>query len=147
MAEHSVVAAGQLTVTLIHPLWNGGTPTTIAGFKLESQMVQAQQAMDSSKIIALANGNTVTITNNNGSGSLTFNVVKIATDGDMVTIANYLKKVGDSQGGLIKITQEVNGRTESNTFHACTVKICPPIIVQGNDVPECQVVWNYVDSE
>jgi len=101
MAEHSVVAAGQLTVTLIHPLWNGGTPTTIAGFKLESQMVQAQQAMDSSKIIALANGNTVTITNNNGSGSLTFNVVKTATDGDMVTIANYLKKVGDSQGGFI----------------------------------------------
>lgn len=146
MSEHSVIAAGQVTVTLIHPLINGGAPTSIEGFKLESQMIQAQQAMDSSKIVALANGNTVTITNNNGAGTLTFNVVKTATEGDMVSIANYLKRVGDSRGGVIKITQEVNGRTESTTFYACTVKSCPPLNVQGNDVPEYQVVWNYGES-
>ena len=103
-------------------------------------MIQAQQAMDSSKIVALANGNTVTITNNNGAGTLTFNVVKTATEGDMVSIANYLKRVGDSRGGVIKITQEVNGRTEGTTFYACTVKSCLPLNVQGNDVPEYQVV-------
>ena len=53
MADHTIIAAGQFTVTLIHPLWEDGTPTTIAGFRLEGQMVQAQQAMDSSKIIML----------------------------------------------------------------------------------------------
>lgn len=151
MAEHTIVAAGQFSVTLTHPLWNDETPTTIAGFRLEGQMVQAQQAMDSSKIVALANGNSLTITNNNGSGTLTFNVVKTGTEGDMVKIANFLKNAGDSQGGTIRITQEINGKTEGNTFKACTVRSCPPLNIQGNDAADYQVVWNYgecaADSE
>lgn len=143
MAEHTIVAAGQFSVTLTHPLYNGGVPTTIAGFRLEGQMVQAQQAMDSSKIIALANGNTLTITNTNGAGTLTFNVVKTGTAGDMVKVANILKKAGDSVGGKIRITQEINGKTEGQTFSACTVKTCPPLNIQGNDAADYQVVWNY----
>ena len=146
MAEHTIVAAGQFSVTLTHPLWNGGTPTTIDGFRLEGQMVQAQQAMDSSKIIALANGNTLTITNNNGAGTLTFNVVKTGNKGDLVKIANALKKAGDSVGGTIRITQEINGATEGETFVACTVKSCPPLNIQGNDAADYQVVFNYGDS-
>ena len=142
-AQHTIVAAGQFSATLIHPLWNNGTPTTIDGFRLEGQMVQAQQAMDSSKIIALANGNTLTITNNNGAGTLTFNVVKTGNAGDMVKIANFLKKAGDSVGGVIRITQEINGVTEGTTFYACTVRSCPPLNIQGNDAADYQVVWNY----
>lgn len=147
MAEHTIVAAGQFSVTLTHPLWNDGTPTTIDGFRLEGQMVQAQQAMDSSKIIALANGNTLTITNNNGAGSLTFNVVKTGSTGDLVKIANKLKKAGDSVGGTIRITQEINGKTEGQTFVACTVRTCPPLNIQGNDAADYQVVFNYGDSD
>ena len=147
MAEHTIVAAGQFSVTLIHPLWNDGVPTTIDGFRLEGQMVQAQQAMDSSKVIALANGNTLTITNNNGAGSLTFNVVKTGNAGDMVKIANYLKKAGDSVGGIIRITQEINGKTEGQTFTACTVRSCPPLNIQGNDAADYLVVWNYGDTD
>ena len=143
MANHTIVAAGQFSATLIHPLWNDGTPTTIDGFRLEGQMVQAQQAMDSSKIIALANGNTLTITNNNEAGTLTFNVVKTGNAGDMVKIANALKKAGDSVGGIIRITQEINGVTEARTFYACTVRSCPPLNIQGNDAADYQVVWNY----
>lgn len=143
MADHTIIAAGQFSVTLTHPLYNGGTPTTIAGFRLEGQMVQAQQAMDSSKIIPLANGNTITITNTNGAGTLTFNVVKTGAEGDMAKIANFLKKAGDSVGGTIRITQEVNGMTEGQTFTACTVKSCPPLNIQGNDAADYQVVWNY----
>lgn len=147
MAEHTIVAAGQFSVTLIHPLWNNGIPTTIDGFRLEGQMVQAQQAMDSSKIIALANGNTLTITNNNGAGSLTFNVVKTGNAGDLVKIANKLKKAGDSVGGTIRITQEINGKTEGQTFVACTVRTCPPLNIQGNDAADYQVVFNYGDCD
>lgn len=146
MADHTIIAAGQFTVTLTHPLWNNGTPTTIAGFRLEGQMVQAQQAMDSSKIIMLANGDTITITNNNGAGSLTFNVTKTGSAGDLVKIANYLKKAGDSVGGTIRITQEINGATEGVTFAACTVRTCPPLNIQGNDAADYQVVWNFADS-
>ena len=147
MANHTIIAAGQFTATITHPLWNGGTPTTIDGFRLEGQMVQAQQAMDSSKIIALANGNSLTITNNNGSGSLTFNVVKTGSDGDMVKIANALKEAGDSIGGTIQVTQQVNGATERYTFKACTVRTCPPLNIQGNDAADYQVVWNYGEVE
>jgi hypothetical protein len=147
MAEHTIIAAGQFTATIIHPLWNDGVPTTIDGFRLEGQMVQAQQAMDSSKIIMLANGNTVTITNNNGAGSITFNVVKTGNEGDLVKIANFLKKAGDSVGGTIRITQEINGKTEGVTFTACTVRTCPPLNIQGNDAADYQVVWNYGDSD
>ena len=143
MANHTIVAAGQFSATLIHPLWNDGTPTTIDGFRLEGQMVQAQQAMDSSKIIALANGNTLTITNNNGAGTLTFNVVKTGSAGDLVKIANFLKKAGDSVGGIIRITQEINGVVEGTTFYACTVRSCPPLNIQGNDAADYQVVFNY----
>ena len=143
MANHTIVAAGQFSATLIHPLWNDGTPTTIDGFRLEGQMVQAQQAMDSSKIIALANGNTLTITNNNGAGTLTFNVVKTGSAGDLVKIANFLKKAGDSVGGTIRITQEINGVVEGTTFYACTVRSCPPLNIQGNDAADYQVVFNY----
>lgn len=147
MAEHTIVAAGQFTVTLTHPLWNDGTPTSIDGFRLEGQMVQAQQAMDSSKIVMLANGNTLTITNNNGAGSLTFNVVKTGNSGDLVKIANALKKAGDSVGGTIRITQEINGKTEGQTYSACTVRSCPPLNIQGNDAADYQVVFNYGDYE
>lgn len=143
MSNHSVIAAGQFTVTLTHPLWNDGTPTTIGGFKLEGQMVSDQQLLDSSKIVALANGNTITITNNNSSGTLTFNVTAAGGDGDMVKIAKYLKSVGDSVGGTIRITQEIDGATNGDTYYSCTVKSCPNRIIQGNDAPDYQVVWNY----
>lgn len=143
MGKHTIIAAGQFTVTLTHPLINDGTPTTIGGFKLEGQMVQDQQAMDNSKVIALANGNTITITNNNVSGSLTFSVTATNDEGDMVRIAKILKRAGDSIGGTIRITQEVNGATDGDTYYACTVKSCPNRIIQGNDAPDYQVVWNY----
>lgn len=143
MADHTIIAAGQFTVTLTHPLINGGVATTIGGFKLEGQMVQDQQMMDNSKVIALANGNSITITNNNRSGSLTFNVTNTNAEGDMIKIAKFLKMSGDSQGGTIRITQEINGVTDGDTYYACTVKSCPNRIIQGNDAPDYQVVWNY----
>ena len=143
MSDHTIISAGQFTVTLTHPLWNDGTPTTINGFKLEGQMVQDQQLMDSSKVIALANGNTITITNNNSAGTLTFNVTATGSEGDMIKIAKFLKRAGDSVGGTIRITQEINGVTQADTYSACTVKSCPNRIIQGNDAPDYQVVWNY----
>ena len=142
-ATHTIIAAGEFTATITHSLWNNGAATTIDGFKLEGQMVSSQQAQDNSKIIALANGNTITITNTNGAGSLTFNVTRTGTSGDLVKIANALKKAGDSVGGTIRITQEVNGKTEAVTFSACTVKTCPPLVIQGNDAADYQVVFNY----
>ena len=147
MSNHTVIAAGQFTVTLTHPLWDDGTPTTIGGFKLEGQMVQDQQLLDSSKVVALANGDTISITNNNGAGTLTFNVTAMSSAGDMVKIAKALKSIGDSVGGTISITQSINGEDKRETYYSCTVKSCPNLIVQGNDAPDYSVVWNYGSHE
>ena len=147
MADHTIIAAGQFTVSLTHPLINDGVPTTISGFKLEGQMVQAQQSLDSAKVVALANGNTITITNNNDSGTLTFNVTKTEAEGDLVKISKKLRKMGDSVGGTFRITQEINGVTASDTFYKCTVRTCQILNVQGNDAPDYQVVWNYAESD
>ena len=141
--DHTIIAAGQFTVTLIHPLWNGGIPTTINGFKLEGQILQAQQLLPNSKIVALTNGGSIIITNNNNSGTITFNVTKTGQDGDMATIANFLKTVGDSVGGILRITQEMNGKTDGYTFGPCTVQSCPPLVINGNDAADYQVVWVY----
>lgn len=141
--DHIVVAAGQFTVTLIHPLWNGGIPTTIKGFKLEGQPVSAQQLLPSSKIVALTNGGSIIITNNNNSGTITFSVTKTGQNGDMTTIANFLRTVGDSVGGVLRITQELNGATDGYTFAPCTVQQAPPLLISGNDAPDYQVVWAY----
>lgn len=141
--DHTIIAAGQFTVTLIHPLWNGGVPTTLKGFKLEGQIVQAQQLLPNSKIVALTHGGSIIITNNNNSGTITFNVTKTGNQGDMATIANFLKTVGDSVGGIIRITQEMNGKTDGYTFAPCTVQQCPPLIINGNDAADYQVVWAY----
>lgn len=143
MATHTIISAGQFTVTLTHPLWNDGAPTTIGGFKLEGQMVSDQQSIDSSKLVALAKGDSITITNNNLSGELTFNVTASDSENDMVKIAKYLKSVGDSVGGTIRITEDINGTTRGETYYACTVKSCPNRIIQGNDAPDYAVIWNY----
>lgn len=145
-ANHTVIAAGQFTVSLLHPLYNSGVSTTIGGFKLEGQMVQDQQAVESSKIVALANGGTITITNNNDAGSLTFAVTKQTGLEDMVRAAIALRRAGDSVGGTIAVTQEINGKSETETYYKCTVKSCPKQLIQGNDAPDYQVVWNYAYS-
>ena len=141
--KHTVNAAGQFTVTLIHPLWNGGIPTTITGFKLEGQPVAAQQLLPSAKIVALTNGGSIIITNNNNSGTITFNVAKTGQSGDMTVVSNFLRTVGDSVGGAIRITQELNGKTDGYTFAPCVVQQAPPLLIAGNDAPDYQCVWAY----
>lgn len=145
-AIHTVISAGQFTVTLTHSLYNDGKPTTIGGFKLEGQMVQEQQVVESSKIVPLANGGTITITNNNDSGTLTFAVTKQTGLQDMVKAALALRRAGDSVGGTIAITQEINGKSETETYYKATVKSVPKQLIQGNDAPDYQVVWNYAYS-
>lgn len=161
--QHSVIAAGDFQVNFEFAAVNGGAQTTINGFKLEGTMVSAQQLLDNSKIVALANGNTVTVTNTNNSGSLTFNVTDTdidtttkASDGSpeggsgtqsLIGYAMALKRAGDSRGGIITITNKVNGADVTRTFYSCTLRSCPPLILAGNDVPDYQVVFNYGDME
>jgi hypothetical protein len=146
MAQHSVQAVGDFSATFSHPLVLGGAAIGLTGFKMEGEVLNTAQVMDNSKIVPLLGGNSITLTNNNQSGTLTFNSCKLTGDlttGDVTEIAKYLTSVGDSQGGTIRISFGLNGLTYAVTFFKCTVKTVPPLKVAGNDVPEYAIEFLY----
>jgi hypothetical protein len=118
----------------------------LTGFKLESLFLDGDQLIDNSKIVALLNGDTITLTNSNMSGTLTFNATRSAgtmADGDVVKLSQYLVQIGDSIGGTLVVRYVLNDIEVTVTFYKCTVKRVPPLKLAGNDVPDYSVQWNY----
>jgi hypothetical protein len=145
---HSVQSVGDFTASFTHPLINGGAVTSLTGFKMEGDIVNTAQLMDNSKVIPLLNGDSITITNNNTSGTATFSACKLTGDttkGDVTAIASALQKIGDNVGGTLRLSFGMNGGTYSMTFVTCTVKTCPPLKVAGTDIPDYAVEFNYAD--
>lgn len=146
MSVGGPLATSGVSVTITHPLLNAGLALTLSGFKLEGTFVNSEQLLDNSKIIALLNGDTLSITNSNTSGSLTFSCTRAQgtiAKGDTVRVATSLVAQGDAQGGIIKIAYIINGQTFYVEFNGCTVKRVPPMILAGNDLPDYSVVFNY----
>ena len=145
-AIHSVQAVGDFSAAFSHPLLLGGTFQTLTGFKMEGDILNTAQIMDNSKVVPLLNGNSITITNNNKSGTMTFNACKLSGDiaqGDITEIATFLIGQGDSQGGTLRISFGLNGQTYGITFFAVTVKTAPPLKVAGNDIPDYGIEFLY----
>ena len=146
MAVNSIQSTGNLTVTFVHPQIAGGAAITLQGFKLDQTFVDSAQMMDNSKRVALVGGGTAALTNAVKAGDLTFNCIRVSnniTDGDVPLIAQTLQSLGDSQGGVIRITYGFNGEMTATTFLFCTVKSCPPLKAAGNDLPDYAVVFSY----
>jgi len=149
MSTHSVqsVSAG-LTITYLHPLI--GTPPatsiTLQGYKLQSSFLDAESIVDNSVLIPILGGGSVQLTNNNLSGTLTFNCTRVSDavmDGDIVTIAQAQIALADSTGATIVVSWPFNGKTFKITFLKCTVKRVPPVKLAGNDAPDYSVQFNY----
>jgi hypothetical protein len=150
MAQHSVQAVGDFSAAFSHPLVLGGAFITLTGFKMEGDILNTAQIMDNSKVVPLLNGNSITITNNNKAGTITFNACKLSGDmakGDITEIATYLISQGDSQGGVLRISFGLNGTTYGITFIAVTVKTAPPLKVAGNDIPDYGIEFLYGSYE
>jgi hypothetical protein len=148
MGEHSVQAVGDFTSVFSHPLVLGGLAIAMTGFKLEGEILDTTQLIENSKVVPLLNGSSITITNNNKSGTIKYNCCKHSGSlerGDITEIAGALLSVADSQGGTIRISFGLNGQTYAITFIAVTVKTCPPLKVSGNDVPDYGIEFNYAD--
>lgn len=148
---HSVQSVGKMSLLLQHQSlvdagYDAGGGIYLTGFKLESSFLDDEQLLDNSKIVPLLNGDTITLTNSNMSGSVTFSCTRTGAgiaDGDVVKISQFLKQIGDSVGGTLIISYELNGTIVTTTLYNCTVKRVPAIKLAGNDLPDYAVVWNY----
>ena len=155
-ASYIVQNAGAATISYEYPknlkgpsdTLKANTSKTLTGFKLNSNYVDSQQAIDNSFIIPLLNGGSIQITNNNTCGSLAITAIRTSTkldSGDIVAIASAQRSVsgGDSIGATITISFSFNNTTYSVKFYNCTVAQCKPITLAGNDAPDYQVRFNY----
>ena len=125
-----------------------GTAVALTGFKLNSNYLDTQQAIDNSFIIPLLNGGSIQITNDNTCGSISITAIRTDTklaSGDIVAIASAQRAVtgGDSIGADIIISFSFNNTTYKVQFFNCTVAQCKPITLAGNDAPDYQVRFNY----
>jgi hypothetical protein len=153
MAKHNVQSVGNsdLSIILSHPvLAAAGFPADIAltGFKLEGQFLNTEQLLDNSKVVPLLSGDTISITNTNRSGSITFNCTRASgtlANGDIVAVANKLQELGDNSGGTLTVSYGFNGAVFKVTFFSVTVRSAPPLLMAGNDVPDYAVRFNYGD--
>lgn len=125
-----------------------GTSVALTGFKLNSNYLDTQQAIDNSFIIPLLNGGSIQITNDNTCGSINITAIRTSTkltSGDIVAIASAQRAVagGDSIGADIIISFSFNNTTYKVQFFNCTVAQCKPITLAGNDAPDYSVRLNY----
>lgn len=156
--SYIVQNAGAATITYSYPkeLKGSGKDNTLAantavpltGFKLNSNYLDTQQAMDNSYIIPLLNGGSIQITNDNTCGSIMINAIRTATaltSGDVVALASAQRKVsgGDSIGADIIVSFSFNGVSYKVQFFNCTVAQCKPLTLAGNDAPDYQVRFNF----
>lgn len=156
--SYIVQNAGAATISYSYPneLKGPGTDNTLAkgtsvaltGFKLNSNYLDTQQAIDNSFIIPLLNGGSIQITNDNTCGSISITAIRTSTklaSGDVVAIASAQRSVagGDSIGADIIISFSFNNTIYKVQFFNCTVAQCKPITLAGNDAPDYQVRFNY----
>ena len=157
-ASYIVQNAGAATISYSYPnelvgpgdnnTLAAGSAVALTGFKLNSNYLDTQQAMDNSFIIPLLNGGSIQITNDNTCGSITIVAIRTATkleSGDIVAIASAQRKVagGDSIGADIIVSFSFNNTLYKVQFFNCTVAQCKPLTLAGNDAPDYQVRFNY----
>jgi hypothetical protein len=156
--SYIVQNAGAATITYSYPanLTGSGAdntltaskPVALTGFKLNSNYLDTQQALDNSFIIPLLNGGSIQITNDNTCGNIMVNAIRTSpklSSGDIVAIASAQRAVagGDSTGATITVKFSFNGTPYQVVFYNCTVAQCKPITLAGNDAPDYQVRFNY----
>lgn len=144
---YSVQSVGDFTISFVHPLVAGGANITFTGFKLEGNIIDADQMLDNSKVVLLIDG-AISITNSARAGTIKLTCVKTSDDpnkGDVTAIANILSSAGDSQGGTMRVSFGLNGVPIARSFIGATLKRCKPLVVDGNDVPDYGIEFNYQD--
>lgn len=157
-AVHGVECVGRVSFLFKHPILDalakknakdysglsGGVYLT--GFKLEDVAIRTAGMMANAKLIPMLNGDTMTLTNSNKSGTLTIACTRTAAGikgGDLVAIADFVRSQGDSSGGTLEVFWTRNGAAKKVTFKKVCVQDCPPLQYAGNDLPSYDVKLTY----
>jgi hypothetical protein len=141
-----VQSVGDFQAVLNHPLVLGGISIPLVGFKLEGEIVRAEQLIDSAKMVVLIGGLAITLTNTVGAGTLRWAVVPTTWDvakGDIVAVSHLLKQIGDNIGGVLRVSWGQNGVTHYKNFLGVTCKRCDDLALAGNDIPDYRAEWFY----
>jgi len=142
------VSAGDFSLILTHPLVNGGNSVSLVGFKVDSDVVDTDQEMDSAKVVPLIGGTADVITNTVRAGTMRFSCVRTTNQialGDIVAIAQSIQHIGDNVGGTLRASWSQNGAIVAVSFIGVTVKRCKPLHIKGNDIAEYDVQFAYTD--
>lgn len=148
-AVDGVECVGNIAITLAHPLLAKIATSGrvyLTGFKLESTFVTTDQQIDNAKIVPLLNGDTMTLVNSCTAGKITFNCTRTAAGvkgGDIVSIADYLRKQGDNYGGELCISWYLNGTVRSVKLQHAVVARVQKLNLAGNDLPDHQVIFTF----
>lgn len=144
--------AGGAIIKFKHPylagqLANGiDTMDVSASLKLAETYFNATPSQDSAQQVVLIDGSTVTITNKLLNGVLTLPIIPttgLVASGDFIACLQLIKSVGDNIGGVLTLTEHVDGRAITTIYYGVTVKNLPDKIKMGMDVPtySCQLVY------
>lgn len=142
----------------------------VAGFRLDSQFIRAQQQVASSQMIPILGGGGIALTNNNRTGTLSIASTRVSSpdignkammtnalnaDGDgskaevydLVLLAQCQQAAagGDSVGAEIEIKFNFGGKGTILTFEMCTIANVAPIVLAGNDAADYGVEINYLN--
>ena len=131
-----------------------GGQVQVHGIKLEGVFLQTSQLVDTSKRVPLIDGSTAALINAVTAGTLTIRSLRVGStiqSGDLVTIALYLQKFGDTTGSQIQFSYSfsTNGTPNSEAWYfiSAIVQRVPPLLLQGNDIAEYDVVFSYDDYQ
>ena len=155
-AVHGVECVGRISFLFKHPILealslktgyeglNGGVYLT--GFKLEDVAIRTAGMLANAKLIPMLNGDTMTLTNSNKSGTMSIACTRTAAGikgGDLVAIADFIRSQGDSSGGSLEVAWTRNGEPKKIVFQKVCVQDCPPLQYAGNDLPSYDVKLTY----
>lgn len=154
---HGVECVGRVSFLFKHPILEalakkGGQYSGLAGgvyltgFKLEDVAINTSSMLANAKLIPMLNGDTMTLTNSNKSGTMTISCTRTAAGiagGDLVSIADFIRSQGDSTGGTLEVSWTRNSEPKKITFQKVCIQDCPPIMYAGNDLPSYGVKLTY----
>lgn len=157
-AVHGVECVGRVSFLFKHPILEALAKANaseyaslengvyLTGFKLESVLLSSDQQIQNAKLIPLLNGDTMTLTNSHKAGTLSIACTRTSagiTGGDLISVADFVRSQGDSDGGTLEVSWTRNGQDKKLTFKKVCVAQCPPIKYAGNDLPDMDVKLTY----
>jgi hypothetical protein len=157
----SFQTAGGTRIKIRHPYLAGQLASSVSGAsvdgsydevdisasaKLDDEFFRAEPVMDSSKMVVLVDGGTVTITNDIQAGTIQLHLVPttgLVGSGDAIACLQLIAACKDSVGGVLTTQKDINGKTITRIYYGLSVQNVPHEIIAGNDVPlyTCKLLY------